>query len=163
MPTATANLYEIMFLISQATASNLSGVLEHINHLIERAEGEVVAMQKWDERRLAYEIDKQKRGLYLLAYVKMTGEAVAGFERDCNLSELLLRTLVLRADHLSEEEAAAFDRRDDLAVEARMRAEAGQAQEEQSRTAATLGAPTQDDEDDVDADLAEDEDEDLDD
>lgn len=144
MATATANLYEIMFLIGQATASNLSGVLEHINHLIERSEGEVLAMQKWDERRLAYEIDKQKRGLYILAYVKLAGEAVAGFERDCNLSEMLMRTLILRAEHMTEEEAVAFDRRDDLVVEARMRAEAGEAKDDQSRSTATLGAPTQD-------------------
>jgi len=27
-------------------------------------------MRKWDERRLAYEIKKQKRGLYILCYFK---------------------------------------------------------------------------------------------
>lgn len=144
MATATANLYEVMFLIGQSTAANLSGVLEHINHIVERSAGEVVAMQKWDERRLAYEIDKQKRGLYILLYVKLTGEAVAGFERDCNLSEMIMRTLIIRAEHLTDEEAAAFDRRDDLATEARMRAESGPSGEDHGRAMATLGAPTQD-------------------
>lgn len=144
MATATANLYEVMFLIGQSTAANLSGVLEHINHIVERAEGEVVAMQKWDERRLAYEIDKQKRGLYILLYVKLAGEAVASFERDCTLSEMILRTLIVRAEHMTDEEAAAFDRRDDLAVEAKMRAESGAGNEDQGRAMATLGAPAQD-------------------
>lgn len=151
MATATANLYEVMFLIGQSTAANLSGVLEHINHIIERSEGEVVAMQKWDERRLAYEVDKQKRGLYILLYVKLTGDAVAGFERDCTLSEQIMRTLIIRADHLTVEEAVAFDRRDDLAVEAKMRAESGAAGDEQGRALATLGAPTQDEPEAVEA------------
>lgn len=149
MATATANLYEVMFLIGQSTASNLAGVLEHINHLVERSEGEVVAMQKWDERRLAYEIDKQKRGLYILAYLKLAGEAVAGFERDCTLSEMITRTLILRAEHMTDEEAVAFDRRDDLNVEAKMRAEAGAGDEDNTRTTATLGAPTQDEPEDT--------------
>ncbi len=144
MATATTNLYEVMFLIGQSTAANLSGVLEHINHIVERSQGEVVAMQKWDERRLAYEVDKQKRGLYILLYVKLTGEAVGGFERDCNLSELILRTLIIRAEHLTDEEAAAFDRRTDLATEAKMRAESGAADEDHGRAMATLGAPAQD-------------------
>ena len=48
------NSYEVMFLISQAEATDFAGVIEHIDNLFQRAGAEVVAMQKWDERRLAY-------------------------------------------------------------------------------------------------------------
>ncbi|RMH10402.1 MAG: 30S ribosomal protein S6 [Planctomycetota bacterium] len=161
MATTTANLYEIMFLVGQATAANLTGVLEHINTLLERAGAETIAMQKWDERRLAYEIEKQKRGMFILTYAKLAPEAVAGLERDCNLSEQIMRVLILRADHLTEEEAAAFDRRDDLVAEAKMRAEAGEAESEQARAMATLGAPPQEEDATEDLDSTGD-DEDLD-
>lgn len=157
--TANAAMYEVMFLIGQGTASNLSGVLEHINHLFERAGAEVVAMRKWDERRLAYEIDKQKRGVYILAYVRIPADHVTTFERDCTLSELIMRVLVLRADHLTEDDVRTHDLRDELAAEAKMRAEAAPTGDE-GRAGVALGAPTSGDEefnDSVDEELDDEE------
>jgi small subunit ribosomal protein S6 len=142
MTTATTHMYEIMFLISQGTAARFGEVIEHINTIFERSSIELVSMQKWDERRLAYEMDKQKRGVYLLAYVNAEPGSIASFERDCNLSEQIMRVLVLRADHLTIEEAQAFDRREDLMAEAKLRAETAEAEQEQTRKTATLGAPT---------------------
>ncbi len=114
--------YEAMFLVSQAAAADLSGVVAHINEILSRAKATLIAMKKWDERRLAYEIKSQKRGLYVLAYFKAPNTSVAGIERDCNLSEQIMRALILRADHLTEDEMRAADARDALETEARMRA-----------------------------------------
>lgn len=74
--TQRFNEYEVMFLISQAEANDFQGVIDHINNLFDRANAEVISMQKWDERRLAYEIDKQKRGVYILSYVKAPTESM---------------------------------------------------------------------------------------
>jgi small subunit ribosomal protein S6 len=115
--------YEVMFLIGQAQSGDLAGVINHIEEIINRAHGEVIAMKKWDERRLAYEIDGQKRGLYILAYVKMPGTSLANFERDCNLSEKLMRTMTLRVEHMTADEMKAADDRAGLATEAKLRAE----------------------------------------
>jgi small subunit ribosomal protein S6 len=114
--------YEGMFLIGQAAAADLAGVIEHIREILARGQAEIVAMKKWDERRLAYEIKKQKRGLYILVYFKAPGGSLAHIERDCNLSEKLLRVLLLRTDHLTEDEMKAADGREALETEARMRA-----------------------------------------
>lgn len=142
--------YEVMFLIGQAQASDLAGVIEHINEIFARTGAEVLAMRKWDERRLAYEIRKQKRGLYILAYVKAPGKMIPQFERDCNLSERILRVMVLRADHLSEDEMLAADAREDLAAEARLRAtRAEETQEEPEPVGVTADA---DEEEDLDED-----------
>jgi small subunit ribosomal protein S6 len=85
-------------------------------------------MKKWDERRLAYEVRGQKRGLYILAYFKAPGAQLSHIERDCNLSEKILRAMILRADHLSDEQMTAHDGRKELALEAKMRAERPQGQ-----------------------------------
>lgn len=136
------NAYEVMFLISQAQATDFAGVIEHIDTLFERAGAEVISMQKWDERRLAYEIDKQKRGVYILAYVNAPAEKMQSFERDCNISERLMRTMFTRADHLTLEEMKAFDRRSDLAIEAKERAErAAEREKEGVGSTVSLGAP----------------------
>jgi len=114
--------YEVMFLISQSAAADFNALIAHLNEIFARAHAEIIAMKKWDERRLAYEMDKQKRGVYILCYVRCDTRAIAGMERDCNLSEKIMRVMILRADHLSPDEITARDGRDQLATEAKLRA-----------------------------------------
>lgn len=113
--------YEAMFLLSQSVAADLGGAVEHLRSIIGKAGASLIAMRKWDERRLAYEIDKQKRGTYILAYFSCDSSKVSGIERDCNLSEQVLRTLILRVDHLSVEEMQAADGQRELETEAALR------------------------------------------
>ena len=134
-------VYEAMFLISQSEATDLAGVIEHINDILKRADAELIAMKKWDERRLAYEIDKQKRGVYLLAYFEAPGGNMSGFERDCNLSERIMRVMAIRADYLTRDQMLAADARDELAVEAKMRAERAAERAANEVGSVSLGAP----------------------
>lgn len=159
MPERTG-YYEVMFLISQAVAADFAGAIDHINHLLDRAKAEVIALCKWDERRLAYEIDKQRRGVYILAYIKAPAASINSLVRDCNLSEKILRVLALSAEHLTEEEMRARDGRDQLVVEARLRAERAAQEAESAAQLVTAGAPDDADEPDQadDEDLADDED-----
>ena len=124
MPEKRSYTYEAMFLIGQAAAADLSGVIDHIKEILARGHAEIIAMRKWDERRLAYEIKKQKRGLYILCYFKAPNDQLGHIERDCNLSEKVVRALILRADHLTPDEILATDGRTELEVEAKLRAKA---------------------------------------
>lgn len=139
MPPTRTYTYEAMFLISQAVAADLSGAVAHINELLARAHAEVIAMRKWDERRLAYEIKKQKRGLYILCYFKAPNTSISHLERDCNLSEKVMRVMILRADHLTEDEMRAADGRDALETEAKLRAT--REREEQQQQTVGAAAP----------------------
>lgn len=141
--------YEAMFLVSQAVGTDLNGVVDHIKHILDRAGAKLIALRKWDERRLAFEIQKQKRGVYFLAYFTCDASRLVQIERDCNLSEQILRTLCIRADHLTLEEMQAADGQRELATEAALRSARPDAQP------AAVGASTADV-----ADTADDEDED---
>lgn len=115
------NQYEALFLISQGVAADYQGVIDHLNEIFRRAHAEVVSMKKWDERRLAYEIDKQKRGIYILAYITAPSAAIDHIHRDVNLSEKILRCMIIRADHLTVDEMKAADARQVMEDEARLR------------------------------------------
>lgn len=121
MPGRREYTYEAMFLLSQSVAADLGGAVDHIKEIISRGHGEILAMRKWDDRRLAYEIDGQKRGVYILVYFKAPNDQLGHIERDCNLSEKVLRVLILRADHLSTDEINATDARKELDAEIKMR------------------------------------------
>jgi small subunit ribosomal protein S6 len=103
------NPYEGMFLLPGAAGSDVEGALKLVRGIIERHQGQVLVLKKWDERKLAYEVGRQKRGLYVLAYFNAPGEAVAGIERDVNLSDQVLRVLVTAADHLNQPEMEAVE------------------------------------------------------
>ena len=133
--------YEAMFLANQAAAASFGDLIAHINHLFERSNAEVIAMKKWDERRLSFEIDKQKRGVYILAYFTCPTDMVGQLERDVQISDQLMRVLVTSAEHLSAEEIGANDDRTGLDTEAKMRAEQGDAAENESSSKVRLGAP----------------------
>lgn len=149
--TAVKNVYEVMFLVNQSVAADLSSLIDHVGELFSRASGEIVSLRKWDERRLAYPIDKQKRGVYFLAYAEMPGDGPAHLERDCVISEKIMRVLITKADHLTEEEMKTHDQRAELATEAKLRAEQGDAEGDR-RSTVSVGAPVQDTPEDVDTD-----------
>ena len=97
------NQYEAMFLFDPTFGSSFENCEEEIRRLMDRAEGEVILCRKWDERRLAYRIKGRKRGVYVLAYLRVKPEKIVPLERDVKLSEIVLRMLVLRADGVTRE------------------------------------------------------------
>lgn len=140
-----SSVYEAMFLLSTAQAADFGGAIAHINEILARSQAEVIAMKKWDERRLAYEIDGNKRGVYILAYFKAPNELLGGLERDLRLSEKVMRSLILRADHITMDEMQASDGRKELEVEAKLRAERAAANPETATAApaAATAAPAE--------------------
>jgi small subunit ribosomal protein S6 len=107
---ATANkTYEAMFLFPAGASADLEKSINVVRTMIEKHEGKVLVAKKWDERKLAYELAGQKRGLYIIAYFTAPGAAMTAIERDVNLSEEILRVLVTHADHLNADEMAAVE------------------------------------------------------
>jgi small subunit ribosomal protein S6 len=85
-----------MFLVDSAqAAADWDGTLGVIENVLKRADAEVVSMRKWGERRLAYDIDHKGRGTYILCYFRADGSRIAGIEKDVQLSEKVMRVLVL--------------------------------------------------------------------
>jgi ribosomal protein S6 len=95
--------YEGMFLVSTAAGEG-DKALEPVKRVLDRAGAEVLLCKRWDERKLAYEVGGQKRGIYALTYFKAEGGRIADIERDVQLSEELLRVMILNAEDVTKEE-----------------------------------------------------------
>jgi small subunit ribosomal protein S6 len=104
------NTYEAMFLLPPGAAMDQDGTgLRLCRSMIERHGGQVILIKKWDERKLSYEVNKQKRGTYVIAYFRAPGAVVTPLERDVKLSDEILRVMVTQADHLNEAEMNAVE------------------------------------------------------
>ena len=96
-------MYEGMFLVDSAEAtSDWDGITRLIKNLIERADGEIVSLKKWDDRKLTYEINRKNRGTYILCYFKAPGPKITEIESDIQLSERIMRALILSAEDMSQ-------------------------------------------------------------
>jgi small subunit ribosomal protein S6 len=99
--------YEGLFLFGTAATVDSEGAVKQIGDLLAKHGAETLLLRKWDERKLAFEIKKNKRGLYVLAFFKAPGGAVDKINRDVNLSETILRALITDAGHLNLDEMKA--------------------------------------------------------
>jgi len=98
-------LYEAMFLIDSAEATtDWDGVTAAIRNILEKWGAEIVSMKKWDDRRLAYEINGKSKGTYILCYFKAEGGKLRNIEKDFNLSERIMRVLILCAEQRQTED-----------------------------------------------------------
>lgn len=101
--------YEGMFLISPTVAAEMDNAMNIVRGFIERHGGQILVLKKWDERKLAYEVGKQKRGTYIISYFTAPSNALAPMERDVKLSEDVLRVMFTQADHLNIDEMNAVE------------------------------------------------------
>lgn len=63
---------------------------------IERAEGEIISLDEWGKRRLAYEIRKLREGYYLIYTVKLSGQAPKVVETALRQRDNVMRALVVK-------------------------------------------------------------------
>jgi small subunit ribosomal protein S6 len=105
LETAIKRLYEGLFLVDSAeAASDWDGVIGGIEKVLSRAECEVVSLDKWDERKLAYDVNKKSRGTYILTYFNCDPLNIGRIERDVQLSEHIVRVMILKTDKMSEDD-----------------------------------------------------------
>ncbi len=93
------NVYEGMFILdSNQYGRDPGAVSGQIAKIIEEAGGSVMVSRLWEERRLAYPIKGHRKGTYWLVYFRLDGSRLTGIQRQCELSDMVLRNLFLKVD-----------------------------------------------------------------
>ena len=89
-------LYECMFVLDSGKfATDPQGTEGNIRDLLAKCDAEIVSSAPWQEGKLAFPIDGNKKGLHYLVYFKMDGSKVDDFTRFCHLNELVIRHMLL--------------------------------------------------------------------
>ena len=92
-------VYEGMFILDPTKyARDPAGSAQQVADLITSNGGTMLAARLWDERKLAYPIKGHKKGVYWLTYFRMEGPNLATLERQCEITDDIIRKLVLRVD-----------------------------------------------------------------
>ena len=93
--------YEVTFIVrlDNTDEALVNGTIDQVRAWIEANElGQVTKINRWGRKKLAYEIDKQREGYYVMMESQIEPKALAELERNINLSPYVLRYLIVRTD-----------------------------------------------------------------
>ncbi|MGH7412413.1 MAG: 30S ribosomal protein S6 [Candidatus Methylomirabilis sp.] len=94
------NSYEVIVVLDPAlTEDGVETEIGAVREVVAKKGGEVVEVQKWGKKRLAYEVKKRKDGQYVLVRVGGPAGVVSDLERHFRLTETVLKGVVFRAEH----------------------------------------------------------------
>ncbi len=88
--------YELVFIAkADLDETSLNDVINRVKTWITDGNGEIVKVDLWGKRRLAYPIRKQTEGIYVLLDVNMDPKLGVTLERNLGLNEAILRFLLI--------------------------------------------------------------------
>ena len=91
------NQYEVMYVIDAALEDSARvELINRFSELVKKNGGEIDRVDEWGKRRLAYAINYKTEGYYVLMYVKAPAELPKELERNFQINDKVLRSLVIR-------------------------------------------------------------------
>ena len=78
------------------TEEQVDAVIEEINTVFTSRGGEILSVEKWGLRDLAYTINDFNKGCYVKFFVNANNEGVSEFDRICNIKEEVIRHILVK-------------------------------------------------------------------
>ncbi|MGZ3418848.1 MAG: 30S ribosomal protein S6 [Polyangiales bacterium] len=99
MASTTEHLreYETIYVLRpDVDADGADRVAQRVSEVVDREKGRLVKFEAWGRRKLAYEVNKQRKGVYV--YVKYLGKGglVHELERNLRLQDVVLKHLTVQ-------------------------------------------------------------------
>ena len=96
-------LYENVFIARQdISGAQVDQLADGFTQLIAEQGGQVKKREYWGLRNLAYRMNKNRKGHYILFHIEAPAAALAELERTMRINEDVLRYLTLRVDQFDE-------------------------------------------------------------
>jgi len=91
------NIYENVVILNPSLSEDeLKAAVEKIGDVIKGTDGEVLKVDIWGRRKLAYELNKQKMGYYVMFLMKAPSPAVKKIENYFKVFDPVMKFMVIR-------------------------------------------------------------------
>ena len=88
--------YETTFILDPGLdETRVQQEIDRVSQMLRDLGGEVLEVQRWGKRRLSYEINRKRDGIYTLMVYQAPGAAVRELERRLSLDESVMRVLTV--------------------------------------------------------------------
>ena len=99
--------YEALYIIQpDLTDEQITPITEKYKQVVEEQGGEVESINRWEKRRLAYEVKGQKEGFYVLMNYKSESKVSTELDRLFKIADDVIRHIIVRLDEKKEPVAA---------------------------------------------------------
>lgn len=89
-------LYETVYILRpELNEEQINQTIERLNGIVTSGGGEVKNLERWGKKRLAYKIEKERYGHYILMHFNGEPDLVRELERNYRLSEDVMRYIVI--------------------------------------------------------------------
>ena len=94
-------IYENLFIVKpDVTEEDIDTFIETVKKNLETNGATIDKVEKWGKRRLAYRVEKQREGFYVLLQFTAEPTAVKEFERRMRVADMVIKYLTVRIDEL---------------------------------------------------------------
>jgi len=91
--------YEVVYIVKpNFEDEKYPQIIEKFNTLIQNNGGEVLKVEPWGKRRLAYEIEKLHDGYYVLLRINAGADLPKELERNFRISDEIMRYLIVKVE-----------------------------------------------------------------
>jgi small subunit ribosomal protein S6 len=101
-----ANYESVLIARQDLGASQVNTLVEELTAVIKAEGGEVVKVDNWGLKNLAYRIKKNRKGYYVLLNIVAPATAVSEYERRLRLNEDVIRYMTVKVNEFNNEVAS---------------------------------------------------------
>lgn len=105
-----ANYESVLIARQDLGTSQVSNIVSDLSDVIKKEGGEVVRVDNWGLKNLAYRIKKNRKGHYVVMNIAAPANAIAEFERIMRFNEDIIRYMTVKVEEFSEDSAASNDK-----------------------------------------------------
>ncbi len=105
-----ANYESVLIARQDLGASQVSSIVSDLSNVIKKEGGEVVRVDNWGLKNLAYRIKKNRKGHYVVMNIAAPAKAIAEFERIMRFNEDIIRYMTVKVDEFSENSSSSSDK-----------------------------------------------------
>ena len=107
-------LYESVIIGRQdLTPNQFEELIDEFINIIESYKGVIKKRENWGLRNLAYKINKNRKGHYVLLNIDSSSDAIVEYERLMRLNEDIIRFLTIRISSVDEKSSPLMNNKSD--------------------------------------------------
>ncbi len=104
-----ANYESVLIARQDLGASQVNSLVSDLSEVIKKEGGEVVKVDNWGLKNLAYRMKKNRKGHYVLLNIAAPAKAIFEYERLMRLNEDVIRYMTIKVDEFNNEMSSEED------------------------------------------------------
>ena len=96
-----ANYESVLIARQDLGASQVNSIVEDLSSVIKKEGGEIVRVDNWGLKNLAYRIKKNRKGHYVILNIAAPASAIAEYERVMRVNEDIIRYMTIKVEEFS--------------------------------------------------------------